>query len=141
MAYAKMTDTKKSDTVRMGDTVTVSVTGVVQKMRTDWGQRVADLDNGASVDLKGIDEGKMTLVIEKRRRPKTGEVVHADDMRATMWKSGTLIRGTGDAVTRVLNADGKWITIAGAEYDYYTKGSISFTDLYGKYTLLHVTGA
>lgn len=98
--------------VRVGDSVKFTATGKVTHLVTRFGIPHADLDNGLTVNLSEVTAGKTVHELIKRPKPVVGSTLTPDEIRAHMWKRGTMIQmiGLKEKFFRILYGDGKWYT-------------------------------
>lgn len=119
--------------VEVGDTVTAAISGKITRIETSYGQRVAYLDNGTTLDLNGVEKKKINLTVTKKKvvHPRVNEILSAARVREVQWKTGTVIRGTLSKETLTLRKDGKW-----ANSFYIGDGTTRFSELYGDWKLI-----
>lgn len=103
--------------LRVGDvvelTVRVTINNPLDARDHDWvvlgtdGLGVAWQLNDPSVKVKPVK-----LV---SRRPKVGDVITGEELKARKWKRGTIIRDGGGPCTLILLGDGLWRSILAPE--------------------------
>lgn len=125
--------------LKRGDKVRLSSTFYVGKVNADGTVQLATTRDAfpEPVTLDRCHTSRLALVEAGPAEPKVGDTISADDVRATPWRRGTLIRYVGEYGTDggryALTSDGMW-------RDVEHGAAIPFGHLRGRFVIEHAPG-
>lgn len=104
--------------------------------------KTADVQNGdiafgITLD-RDSDHGSLKVEVVKKAapKPKVGDALTANEVRAVQWKRGTVLTD-GEGFVYLLSAKGHWIS-PNDKLDTDATFAFMDLDLYGKYTVVHL---